>query len=69
MWRDRWFALGVVGAALACLACLTPFAIMALGAIGLGACVGRLDAVLLSVVIVFLALAVYRYRVSCRRTP
>ena len=69
MWRDRWFALGVVGAAFACLACLAPFAIVALGVIGLSACVGRLDAVLLSVVIVFLALAVYRYRVSCRRTP
>ena len=69
MWRDRWFALGVVGAALACLACLTPFAVVALGAIGLGAWAGHVDAVVLPVLVLFLALAVYRYRTGCRRTP
>jgi len=31
MWRDRWVALGVIGAALACLSCLTPFAVVTLG--------------------------------------
>lgn len=40
MWRDRWFVLGVIGAAFACLACLTPLAVVALGAIGLGAWAG-----------------------------
>ena len=69
MWHDRWLALGVIGAVLACFGCLTPVAVVALGAIGLGAWAGRLDAVLLPLVVIFLAFAVYRYRVSCRRTP
>ena len=69
MWRDRWLALGVIGAAFACLVCVTPLAVVALGAIGLGAWAGRLDTVLLPVLVVFLALAVYRYRVACRRAP
>ncbi len=69
MWRDRWLALGVSGAAFACLACVTPLAVVALGAIGLGAWAGRLDAVLLPVLVVFPALAVYRYRVARRRAP
>lgn len=67
MWRDRWFAFGVIGAALACLACVTPLAVIALGAIGLGAWAGHLDAVLLPALILFLVLAVYRYRVARRR--
>ncbi len=66
MWRDRWFALGVIGAALACLACLTPVAVLALGAIGLGAWTGRLDLVLLPLLAGFVVLAVYRYRVRRR---
>lgn len=69
MWHDRWLALGVIGAVFACLACLTPVAVVTLGAIGLGAWAGHLDAILLPVVVIFLSLAVYRYRVSCRRTP
>ncbi len=69
MWHDRWFALGVFGAALACLSCLTPLAAVALGALGLGAWAGHLDAVLLPVLAVFVALAIYRSLVACRRTP
>lgn len=69
MWRDRWFALGVIGAALACLACLTPLAALALGLIGPGAWTGRLDVILLPALFAFTALAVYRYRRACRRTP
>jgi mercuric ion transport protein len=69
MWRDRWFAVGVVGAALACVLCLTPLAIVALGAIGLGAWTGSLDIVLVPVLAAFVVLAVYRYRVACRRAP
>ena len=45
MWRDRCFTIGLIGTVLACLACLTPFAVVTLGAIGLGAWAGRLDAV------------------------
>lgn len=69
MWRDRCFVFGVIGAALTCLACLTPLAVVALGAIGLGAWAGHLDAVLLPVLVVFMVLAVYRYRLACRRAP
>src|SRR6266851_3263356 len=36
MWRDRWFAVGVIGAALSCLACLPPLAVIVLG-LGSGA--------------------------------
>jgi mercuric ion transport protein len=69
MWRDRWFALGVIGVVLACLSCLTPFAVIALGAIGLGAWAGHLDIVVLPLLAAFIALAIYRYRVGCRRAP
>jgi hypothetical protein len=69
MWRDRWFAVGVIGAALSCLACLTPFAALALGVVGLGAWAGHADAVLLPALVLFIAVAVYRSRAACRRTP
>ena len=69
MWRDRWFTVSLVGAVLACLACLTPLAVIGLGAIGLGAWAGRLDVVLLAVLAAFIGIAVYRYRVACRRAP
>lgn len=68
MWRDRWLALGIVGATLTCLACLTPAAVLGLGAIGLSAWAGRLDLVLLPVLVGFAALGVYRYRRMRRRT-
>ena len=69
MWRDRWFTVSLIGAVLACLACLTPLAVIGLGAIGLGAWTGRLDVVLLAVLAGFIGIAVYRYRVACRRAP
>lgn len=69
MWRDRWLVVGVVGTLFACLACLTPVAIVALSAIGLGAWTGRLDLVLLPLLVVFVALAAYRYRACRGRTP
>lgn len=61
MWRDRWFILGIIGAALSCLACLTPLAVLALGAIGLGGWTGRLDVVLLWLLGGFVGLIAYRY--------
>lgn len=67
MWRDRWLILGTIGAALTCLACLTPVAVLALGAIGLGAWTGHLDAVLLTLLAGFVAFVVYRYW-NVRRT-
>ena len=69
MWRDRWFAVGVIGAVLSCLACLTPLAVLGLGTVGLGAWTGHLDVVLLPVLLVFVGIAVYRYRIACRRAP
>ena len=69
LWRDRSLALGVVGALLACLACFTPLAVVALSAIGLGTWTGRLDLVLLAVLVACVALATYRYRACRGRTP
>jgi len=69
MWRDRWLTLGIIGAALSCLACLTPVAVLALGAIGLGAWTGRLDAVLLLLLVGFVALVGYRYWNTRKTTP
>jgi mercuric ion transport protein len=69
MWRDRWLVLGVIGAALTCLACLTPALVLLLGAIGLGALTGRLDLLLLPLLVVFAGFAVYRYRQVRRRKP
>lgn len=62
MWRDRWFALGAIGALLTCLACLTPIAVLVLGAIGLGAWTNRLDLVLIPLLAGFVVLAVCRDR-------
>jgi mercuric ion transport protein len=69
MWRDRWFTVGLIGAVLTCVACFTPLAVIGLSAIGLGAWTGRLDVVLLTVLVMFVGIAFYRYRVACRRAP
>ena len=69
MWRDRWVTLGVIGAALACLSCLTPSAVVALGAIGLGAWAGHLDIVVLPVLVALVAVLIYRDRVAGWRAP
>ncbi|OGK88811.1 MAG: hypothetical protein A2X52_13775 [Candidatus Rokubacteria bacterium GWC2_70_16] len=67
MWRDRWLALGVTGALLTCVACLAPAAVLAVGAVWLGAWVGRLDLVLLPLLVALVALAACRYRARRRR--
>ena len=69
MWRDHWLVLGVIGEALTCLACLTPVLVVVLGAIGLGTLTGRLDLVMLPLLVGFAGLAVYRYRQPRRRKP
>jgi mercuric ion transport protein len=68
MRRDWWLVLGVIGTVLTCLACLTPVAVLVLGAIGLGAWTGRMDLVLLPLLLGFVVLAVYRYRLMRGRT-
>ena len=69
MGRDRWLALGIIGAVLSCLARFTAAAVIALGAIGLGAWTGHLDALLLPVLIGFVWLNAYRSWIARRRTP
>ena len=69
MRRDWWLAIGVIGAAVTCFACLTPVAVLALGAIDFGAWTGRLDAVLLPLLLGFIVLAAYRSWRMRRRTP
>jgi len=69
MWRDRWFAVSVIGAALACLAGLTSIAVLVLGAIGFGAWTGRVDLVLFPMLVGLVLLGVYRYQIMRRRTP
>ena len=61
------FVLGVIATAVTCLACLTPVAVLVLGAIGLGAWTGRLDLVLLTLLVGFVLLGLYRYRGIRRR--
>ena len=69
MWRDRWLALGTLGAVVSCLACLTPAAVIALGAIGFGAWTGHLDAFLLPVLAGLAGLVAYGYSIGRRQTP
>lgn len=69
MWRDRGLALGIIGTILSCLACLTPVAVLVLGAAGLGAWTGYLDAVLFLLLVGFVSLIAYRYWTVRRRTP
>jgi mercuric ion transport protein len=69
MWRDRWLILGVIGAVLTCLACLTPVLVLLLGAVCLGALTGRLDLIVLPLLIGFVGLAVYRVRQVRRTKP
>ena len=68
MRRDHWLILGIIGAALSCLACFTPVAVVALGAVGLGAWTGHLDTVLLGLLVGFVTLIGYRYWRTRRTT-
>ncbi len=58
--QDRWLIVGVIGAILACVACFTPVAVIGLGALGLGAFTGHLDAALVALLVGCLALVGYR---------
>jgi len=60
-WRDRCRA-NVPG-------CLTPALLGVLGVIGLGTLTGRLDLVMLPLLVGFVGLAVYRYGRPCRSKP
>lgn len=60
-WRDRCGA-NVPGLS-------HPALLGVLGVIGLGTLTGRLDLVMLPLLVGFVGLAVYRYGRSCRRKP
>ena len=51
--------VGVVGAVVAALCCFTPVLAVVLGAVGLSAAVGWLDAVLVPALLVFLGVTCY----------
>ncbi len=51
----------ITGAVIAALCCFTPILVMLLGAIGLSAWVGHLDAVLMPALFFFVGLTVYTY--------
>lgn len=53
MWADRWFRIGLFGTIIAAICCFTPVAVLALGAIGLGAYSIWLDPVVFPALIVF----------------
>lgn len=50
---------GLIGSVLAALCCFTPVLVLLLGALGLTAWVGGLDALLLPILIAFLGIAAY----------
>jgi mercuric ion transport protein len=59
MSERKLLATGIIGAAVAALCCFTPVLAILLGAVGLSAAIGHLDAVLLPAMIGFAALAIY----------
>jgi len=50
---------GIIGAAIAALCCFTPVLVILLGAVGLAAWIGHLDAVLMPALLFFVGLIVY----------
>jgi mercuric ion transport protein len=52
-------AAGIVGTVIAALCCFTPILVVLLAAVGLSAVIGKLDYVLLPVMIICVAVAVY----------
>jgi mercuric ion transport protein len=57
--QRRLLTLGIVGTVIAALCCFTPILVLLLGAVGLSALVGKLDYVLLAVLIICAAIVVY----------
>jgi mercuric ion transport protein len=59
MSANRLLSIGVVGTVLAALCCFTPILVIILGALGLSAWIGGLDAVLLPALVIFILITVY----------
>lgn len=58
MLKDRWLKIGLIGTIVAAVCCFTPLAVLALGAIGLGAYTMWLDPVVFPALIVFCGIAI-----------
>jgi len=61
MKKSALLKTGIAGSAIAVLCCFTPVLVILLGAVGLSAWVGHLDAVLMPALIFFVGLTVYAY--------
>ena len=59
MKKSTLLKTGIAGTALAAFCCFTPALVILLGAVGLSAWVGHLDAVLMPALLLFLGLTVY----------
>jgi mercuric ion transport protein len=59
MSANRLLSIGIVGTVLAALCCFTPILVIILGALGLSAWIGGLDAVLLPALVIFILITVY----------
>jgi len=61
MKRSTLLKTGIIGTLIAALCCFTPVLVVLLGALGLAAWVGHLDAVLMPALVFFLALTAYAF--------
>ena len=64
----RLLGTGIVGTVVAAVCCFTPVLVLALGAVGLSAWLGWLDAVLIPLLAAFIGLTAYGL-VRVRRSP
>ncbi len=56
---NKWLWIGGIGTGVTALCCVTPILVLIFGALGAGALVAYLDAVLWPLLLVFVLLAVY----------
>ena len=61
MKKSTLLKTGIAGTIIAALCCFTPVLVILLGAVGLSAWVGHLDAVLMPALLIFLGLTVYAF--------
>lgn len=57
--NNRLLRIGIIGTVIAALCCFTPLLVVLLGALGLSASVGYLDAVLLPALGIFILITLY----------
>lgn len=63
---NRLLATGIVGSIIAAICCFTPLLVLLLSALGFAAMTGYLDYVLLPVLVIFVGLIVYGWRLSAK---